>query len=143
MCDDLVPVGDARQCREFPIDIVFCDVCRTAHQRYQVPKQDLFPATYHYRSRFTADVLKGMAGLVDSCEQRFGGLAGKRVVDVGCNDGSLLGFFRKKGAITIGIEPTSAYRDAEADGHATYNGFLSEAVADAVRAEHGPPDFIV
>ncbi len=60
---------------------------------FRCPKRELFPETYHYRSRFTADVLSGMKSLVDSCEQRFGSLTGKKVVDIGCNDGSLLDFF--------------------------------------------------
>lgn len=143
MCDDLVPIGESRICREYPIDIIYCDVCRTAHQRFQVPKQELFPRTYHYRSRFTADVLSGMKNLVESCEQRFGKLSGKRVLDIGCNDGSLLGFFRDKGAVTIGIEPTDACLDAKERGHITYNGYLSNEVASEVVASHGNPDFIV
>ena len=143
MCDDLIRVGDSRVCREYPIEILYCETCRTAHQRYQIPKQDLFPSTYHYRSRFTADVLNGMASLVDSCVQRFGSLAGKRVVDIGCNDGSLLGFFRKQGAVTIGIEPTDACLDARQNGHVAYNGYLSEKLAAEVRAAHGAADFIV
>ena len=143
MCDDLVKVGDARICREYPIEILFCNDCRTAHQRFQIPKQELFPKTYHYRSRFTADVLSGMSSLVESCEKRFGSLAGKRVVDIGCNDGSLLGFFRAKGAVTIGIEPTDACLDAKQQGHVAYNGFLSEKLAGELRAAHGAPDFIV
>ena len=102
MCDDLVPIGDGRVCREYPIEILFCENCLTAHQRFQVPKQELFPVSYHYRSRFTADVLAGMHSLVTSCAERFGSLSGKRVLDIGCNDGSLLDFFRNAGAITIG-----------------------------------------
>ena len=142
MCDDLVPIGENRICNEYPIEIQFCLVCNTAHQRFQVPKEDLFPTTYHYRSRFTADVLSGMAGLVDSCALRFGSLVGKKVIDIGCNDGSLLDFFRKQGAVTIGIEPTGAYLDAEQKGHIIYNNFLSEDVADTIVATHGEPDFI-
>jgi len=142
MCDDLVPVGDSRICLEYPIEILFCENCVTAHQRFQVPKQDLFPASYHYRSRFTADVLNGMDRLVASCEQRFGNLTGKKILDIGCNDGSLLDFFRQKGAVTFGIEPTRAYRDAEKKGHLIFNNFLSEDVADAIVAACGKPDFI-
>ena len=142
MCDDLVSIDDDRICNEYPIEILFCENCNTAHQRFQVPKQDLFPTSYHYRSRFTADVLNGMAGLVDSCEERFGDLSGKKILDIGCNDGSLLDFFRKKDAITLGIEPTGAYRDAEEKGHITFNNFLSLEVADAIVAAHGKPDFI-
>ena len=142
MCDDLIPIGDARTCREYPIEILFCGNCFTAHQRFQVPKHDLFPNTYHYRSRFTSDVLKGMEGLVASCEQRFGGLAGKKVLDIGCNDGSLLDFFRQKGAITLGLEPTDAYRDAQRKGHQTFNYFITKDIADVIVASHGKLDFI-
>ena len=142
MCDDLIPVGDDRICREFPLEILFCKECLTAHQRFQVPKKKLFPTSYHYRSRFTADVLLGMVGLVESCAERFGNLSGKKVLDIGCNDGSLLDFFRKKGAITIGIEPTEAYLDAEEKGHVIFNNFLSEDIAEGISASHGKPDFI-
>lgn len=143
MCDDLIQVGDERTCKEYPIHIVYCANCHTAHQNYQVPKQDLFPQTYHYRSRFTADVLNGMKGLVQWCEELVGSLAGRSVVDVGCNDGSLLGFFRDKGAVTFGIEPTGACADAQAQGHITYNNFLTPELAAQVAVEQGNPDIIV
>lgn len=142
MCDDLVEVGDARLCKEYPIEILFCKNCITAHQKFQVPKHDLFPANYHYRSRFTADVLKGMAGLVDSCAERFGSLTGKKVLDIGCNDGSLLDYFREQGAVTIGIEPTGACVDASVKGHITFNDYLTEEVANNIVSKYGKPDFI-
>lgn len=142
LCDDLVAVGDPRQCREYPISIVFCPTCATAHQRFQVPKEDLFPADYHYRSRFTADVLSGMRSLVASCVGRLGPLAGKVVLDIGCNDGSLLDFFREAGAKTAGIEPTGAGADAAAKGHFVIQNYLSDATAVAIRDGVGTPDLI-
>ncbi len=142
MCDDLVALGDSRMCREYPIDILFCENCKTAHQRFQIPKQDLFPQTYHYRSRFTADVLSGMQSLVESCKQRFGSLTQQKVLDIGCNDGSLLDFFRKEGAITLGVEPTGAAHDTENKGHRTYHAFFGDQVARSIAAEVGAPDFI-
>jgi hypothetical protein len=142
MCDDLVPIGSSRECREYPIEILFCEKCATAHQRFQVPKLELFPDQYHYRSRFTADVLRGMAELVESCCSQFDSLAGKLVVDIGCNDGSLLDFFSDKGAVTLGIEPTGASQDARGKGHLIYNSFLSEEIARSIVFEHGKPDFI-
>jgi len=142
MCDDLVEIGDDRECQEYPIEVLYCETCFTAHQRFQVPKKDLFPSSYHYRSRFTADVLNGMEGLVASCAQRFGSLDGKKVLDIGCNDGSLLDFFKKKGAVTFGIEPTGACKDAQGKGHVTYNDYLSEQLAKDVVDSNGQPDFI-
>lgn len=142
MCDDLVPVGNSRVCREYPIEIVFCNRCATAHQRFQVPKQDLFPAGYHYRARFTKDVLEGMQNLVDSCEKTFGTVTGKRVLDIGCNDGSLLDFFRARGATTLGIEPTGAAEDAKAKGHSIVPAYFDQSSAASVVSQYGKPDII-
>lgn len=142
MCDDLIKIGDSRVCKEYPIEILYCEVCKTAHQRFQIPKQDLFPKSYHYRSRFTADVLKGMRALTESTNKHIGSLSGKLVMDVGCNDGSLLDFFQEKGAKTIGIEPTNAYKDALGKGHTIINGFFSPQSAMEIKKTHGSPDVI-
>jgi SAM-dependent methyltransferase len=142
LCDDLIPVGSSRHNEVFPIEVLYCRHCRTAHQRYQVPKVTLFPTTYHYRARFTADVLSGMDDLVASVETRLGSLAGRTVVDVGCNDGSLLDKFAAKGARTVGVEPTGAYEDALGRGHAVLNEFFSEDTARRIRKQHPRVDVI-
>lgn len=142
MCDDLVAVGDGRVCREYPIEILYCETCRTAHQRFQIAKRDLFPTTYHYRSRHTADVLDGMKDLVAACEASLGALSGRKVLDVGCNDGSLLSFFAARGARPFGIEPTGAAADAAQHGYVIINDFLSEDVAADFVRRHGRPDII-
>ena len=142
MCDDLVPVGNDHTCKEYPIDILYCDICRTAHQRFQIPKRELFPKTYHYRSRHTADVLDGMKDLVAAYEGSFGSVAGKKVLDIGCNDGSLLSFFSANGAVPFGIEPTGAAADAASRGYTIVNDFFSEDVAAEFVKAHGQPDII-
>lgn len=142
MCDDLVRVEETRVCAEYPIEIFLCEICLTAHQGVQIPKRELFPFGYHYRARFTADVLGGMQNLVQNCEEYFGNLAGKKVLDVGCNDGSLLDFFKKKGASTFGVEPTGAYEDASQKGHKVYNAYFDAEVAEMVLRECGYPDYI-
>lgn len=139
LCDDLVPFGDTRVCLEYPIDIAFCEQCYTAHQLYQVPKRDLFTADYHYRARMTGSVLEGMSDLVDSIEKRSGSLSNKKVLDIGCNDGSLLDFFKKKGAETFGIEPTDAVKDAQ---HQTLHAFFDEENAEIILKDFGQPDVI-
>lgn len=142
MCDDLVRIGEQRKTEKYPIQILFCSNCKTAHQQYQVPKNILFPRTYHYRAALTKDVLNGMGELVDSCESKFGNLAAKKVLDIGCNDGSLLSMFREKGAITYGIEPTDAAVEARAKHHSVIQDYFSKAVALRFVENNGRPDII-
>jgi SAM-dependent methyltransferase len=142
MCDDLIPVGDERVSAAYPISISYCATCRTAHQNFQIPKQTLFPETYHYRARHTADVLNGMRQLVERCKSQLGSLEGLKVLDIGCNDGSLLSIFAEHGAKTFGIEPTGAALDARAAGHEITQDFLTPAIAEAFVAKHGQPDIV-
>jgi Putative zinc binding domain/Methyltransferase domain/C-methyltransferase C-terminal domain len=143
MCDDLVKVGHDRRCKEYPIEILFCSKCATAHQRFQIPKEELFPTTYHYRSRHTADVLEGMRQLVAATVTELGPLDETKILDIGCNDGSLLSTFRDFGASrTFGIEPTGAAEDARERGHEVINAFLTEEVAERYVKNYGPADII-
>jgi hypothetical protein len=142
LCDDLVPIGEARQSPRYPIRISLCPTCLTAHQLYPGSKEVLFPSTYHYRPRFTQDVLNGMSDLVRECEEQFFSLSGKLVCDIGCNDGSLLTFFRNKNAVTVGIEPTGACDDAIAAGHRAFKEYFSPEVARKLVATVGIPDVI-
>ena len=140
LCDDLIPMEEESSCEEFPIEILFCEKCLTAHQIYQIPKQTLFTKNYHYRARMTGSVLSGMANLVEGCENRFGSLHGKVVLDIGCNDGSLLDFFKIKGCKTVGIEPTGAALESK---HPTINEYFDKRSAYQVLSLTGKPDLIV
>lgn len=142
LCDDLIAVGSAEKSETYPIEILFCKNCKTAHQKFNVPKRVLFPTSYHYRSRFTSDVLNGMSALAQACEQKIGNLNGKTVLDIGCNDTSLLGFFKNKGAITIGIEPTNAIHDGQNKGHHLIQDYFDLSSADLILKTHGTPDVI-
>ncbi len=139
LCDDLVTIGSDRLCKEYPIEIIYCNICYTAHQKFQVPKKELFTTNYHYRSRMTGSVLAGMSDLVENCEKRFGNLDKKLILDIGCNDGSLLDFFKEKGCNTVGVDPTDAAQESK---HLTYQAFFDKDFAKFFLNEFGKPDFI-
>ena len=139
LCDDLVRIGENRECKQYPISILYCPTCKTAHQEYAVPKRELFKFDYHYRARMTRSVLSGMADLVKSISDHVGPLVEKSVLDIGCNDGSLLSIFEEVGATTLGVEPTSAAHDSD---HETYNEFFDTTLARRILKDHGQFDII-
>lgn len=139
LCDDLIPIGSDAVSKEYPIEILLCNKCSTAHQRYQIAREELFLPSYHYRARMTGSVLTGMRDLADQCEKRFGDLSGLKVLDIGCNDGSLLDIFKERGCITVGVEPTNAADDSK---HSTIKKFFDVEAANEVLETFGKPDLI-
>lgn len=142
MCDDLVPIGSTARPKAYPLELLACPTCLTVHQKYQVEKQLLFPRTYHYRAAMTQDVIAGMRELVDLTARSVGDLTGKTVLDIGCNDGSLLSIFKSRGAFTVGIEPTGAAEDAKGRVHDVIQDFFGPSSVEAYLAKHPKPDVI-
>ena len=141
MCDDLKKIGSKEVCKEYPIQISLCPKCLTANNLFNIKKELLFPKDYHFRPRFTLDVLNGMNDLVNECELDLGGLKKKLVCDVGCNDGSLLNFFKSKGCKTVGIEPTDAVLDVN-DKHEVIQNYLNDASVNLFLKKYDKPDII-
>ena len=143
MCDDLIPVSSTSICEEFPIEILLCSICLTAHQKYQIPKVQLFPKNYHYRSRHTKDVVNGMHDLVENVSKIFpDGLKNKKILDIGSNDGTLLDIFASFGAITAGIETTDAALDSLDKSHLIYQNYFDINSSKKLLNDFGIPDVI-
>ena len=54
-----------------------------------------------------------MKDLVKSSKKYLKELKSKNVLDIGCNDGTLLSLFKKEGCNTFGVEPTKAAIEAK------------------------------
>ena len=94
LCDDLLKKPGKN--KFYKLQINFCVNCYTAFQKYNINKKKLFPKNYHYRSANTKDVVEGMKDLVNNTSKVKKGLKNLKVIDIGCNDGSLLNIFKKK-----------------------------------------------
>jgi len=142
LCDDLIKIGSKKINKLHKIEILFCKRCVTAYQKFQVKKKILFPRNYHYRSSLTKDVLNGMHQLVQDCKKTVGDLKNKIVLDIGCNDGSLLNIFKKNKSITIGIEPTNACQAARKKGHEIFQGYIDDKIIKKIKKKYKTIDII-
>ena len=131
LCDDLKKKPNTN--KYYKLQIQFCKKCITAFQKFNINKKILFPKTYHYRSANTKDVIDGMKDLVKKTKKIKKKLRGKIILDIGCNDGSLLDEFKKSGAITYGIEPTNAYIQASRKGHKVLNNFFDKKTSIKIK----------
>ena len=143
LCDELHETSEkSLLVPKYHQNIVLCETCLTAHQKYQVPKNELFKPNYHYRASLTKDVINGMNELAESCI-KYKNLSEESVVlDVGCNDGSLLSIFKKKYKVkTIGVDPTDAIDDA-IDLDLKIKDYFSEKTVEIINEKFNKVDVI-
>jgi hypothetical protein len=141
LCDDLIKINNTKKNNTYPIELIFCKNCLIVYQKYQIKHKILFPSKYHYRGRFTKDVVNGQKSLVNSIEKKYGNLKNKKILDVGCNDGTLLNFFKNKKALTYGIEPTNAFKEANSK-HKIVNDFFNYNTAKLIKKKYNDLDYI-
>jgi SAM-dependent methyltransferase len=124
LCDDLKKIGSSKKNKLYKIELKLCKNCLTINQLHKVDQKILFPRKYNYRAALTKDVQKGMDDFTNKVSKLIK-KKNKSVLDIGCNDGSLLNFFKKKGFKTFGIEPTNAHEDCSKN-HKIFNEYFTK-----------------
>ncbi|GIJ76553.1 methylation protein EvaC [Micromonospora phaseoli] len=125
--------------RFFRLAVGICAECTMVQQLEAMPTDHMFRADYPYRSS-TSDGLRrhfeAVAGWLRDTELTD---RADLVVEIGCNDGAMLGVLGASGVRHLGVDPSAgAARTAVARGAEVRVGFFDEVSAAAIRAERGP-----
>jgi SAM-dependent methyltransferase len=126
------PEGAPPVQRRVPLDLVRCDptlderACGLVQMRHSVPPKVLY-ASYWYRSGVNQTMRDNLAGIAQMAEKMAGLQQGDLVLDIGCNDGTLLKSYRTSGIKRLGIDPSNVVAHARAAGLEVVNDFFSAA----------------
>lgn len=117
---------------KYPLTVGFCHTCGHVQLMQAVPPKAMFQ-DYLYVSS-ASDTLKGhLFGLSDVLVKRRSLGAEHLVIDIGCNDGTLLKGFARHGVKTLGVDPAENLavftRDSEID---RYVGFFNSQTAHEI-----------
>jgi SAM-dependent methyltransferase len=123
--------------RRIPLDLVRCDpgldqeACGLVQMRHSVPPRVLY-ASYWYRSGVNQTMRDHLTGIAQMAEEMASLKAGDLVLDIGCNDGTLLKSYRTKSIKRLGIDPSNVVGHARAAGLQVVNDFFSAAALRSV-----------
>lgn len=125
-----------------PLQLVRCDptrdpeACGLLQLRHTVPGSILY-GSYWYRSGINRSMTENLHEIAREAVGAVGGLRpGDLVIDVGCNDGTLLDGYGgvAEGVTLLGMDPSDVTRYAVAKGYEVVNDFFShEALAARYR----------
>jgi SAM-dependent methyltransferase len=124
------PDGKLPVHRRIPLDLVRCnpgkdqDACGLVQLRHSTPPRILYHS-YFYQSGINQSMRDHLATISQTAEDTIKLGAGDIVLDIGCNDGTLLKSYRTQGLRKLGIDPSDMVKHARAAGLQVVNDFFS------------------
>lgn len=103
-------VTDETTVERAPLALVRCAECGLVQLQHTVDRDRCFK-TYHYRSGVNETMVAALRDVARDAETRVVLNPGDAVLDIGCNDGTLLRQF-PKGVRKIGFDPSDVAREA-------------------------------
>jgi hypothetical protein len=116
--------------RAIPLELVRCDMtrdqdaCGLIQTRHTVPGSILYQS-YWYRSGVNRTMTENLHGIAHAAEELASLQAGDLVVDIGCNDGTLLDGYAAEHVKFLGFDPSDVARYAVEKGYDVVNDFFS------------------
>ena len=127
----------------FPLDLYFCRKCTLVQLGDVVEPSKLFSHYLHLSSASQSNI-RHLSEVASLLKDRAGPLAGKKILEIGSNDGTLLSFLRKSGAEVLGVDPAAnLVETARSKGVETLAAFFSKNLVDSTSAARGPFDAVI
>ncbi|MDC0351969.1 class I SAM-dependent methyltransferase [Candidatus Pelagibacter sp.] len=132
LADDLRPIDQKNQKTNFyPLKINLCRKCIMLQTSSIVEDEILYPKNYHYTPGISKQVRDNFKSFVIKTASLYKLKSSDLILDIGCNDGSLLDQFKNFGFKNLfGIEPTDTVKIAKKNKHKILQSFFNKKSAD-------------
>jgi SAM-dependent methyltransferase len=120
----------------YPLGLSFCRDCAHVQLTEFVPPAAMFE-DYLYLSSASSTLTRHLHGLSDVIVERYRPQADDLVVDIGCNDGTLLEGFARHGVRTLGVDPARNLAELSRNGSERYVGFFNSDAAAEIAERWG------
>ena len=87
-----------------PLELVLCDRCRLLQLKHTVPAEAMYQ-NYWYRSGTNQSMRNALTDIANKAEHLQHLQEGDCVLDIGCNDGTLLAAYRTRSIYKVGFDP--------------------------------------
>jgi SAM-dependent methyltransferase len=87
-----------------PLELVLCEKCRLLQLRHTVPAESMY-RNYWYRSGTNRTMCEALAEIANTSEELIHLTEGDAVLDIGCNDGTLLKSYNTRNLYKVGFDP--------------------------------------
>jgi C-methyltransferase C-terminal domain/Putative zinc binding domain/Methyltransferase domain len=90
-----------------PLNLAWCGDCNLLQLRHSYDPDTMYGKDYGYRSGLNQSMVQHLNSKAKRLEEMAGLEAGDVILDIGCNDGTLLSGYETEGLTRLGIDPTA------------------------------------
>ena len=90
-----------------PVALVSCNECRLVQMQYSYPLDEMYNDGYGYQSGLTTFMSQHLKGVISFASDQINLEKGDHVLDIGCNDGTLLNHYPDNLYSLVGIDPVA------------------------------------
>ena len=106
---DFVEKSSDENVVKYPLELVLCQNCNLLQMRHSVPPYKLYTERYGYRSGINQTMKTELSDITEQAEKIVSLKQDDIVVDIGCNDGTLLSCYKTPGLIRVGFDPVTTF----------------------------------
>jgi len=118
-------ISENDQGTRVPLETILCNRCKLLQLRHNAPPEEMWGDQYWYKSGISSTIRKDLEDIVSKSRRLKSLGRGDVVVDIGCNDGTLLDFYDSS-LKRVGFEPSRNVADeAKSKGHFVFNDFFN------------------
>lgn len=106
---DFIEISDQKKVAKYPLELTLCRNCNLLQMRHTTPSSQLYTERYGYRSGINETTKKELVNITKQAEKIINLKPGDIVVDIGCNDGTLLASYQTSGLMHVGFDPVTTF----------------------------------
>lgn len=109
-----------------PLNLILCDQCKLLQLEHNAPAESMWGDQYWYKSGISSTIRDDLKDIVSKAKSLVSLKENDIVIDIGCNDGTLLSNYQTKGVRLVGFEPSkNVAREASEKGFEVINNFFN------------------
>ncbi len=123
--------------KTYPLRMMWCSDCTCVQLDYCVDGKEVYHPNYPYRSGISKPLADYQKKICISLIKKYNLNSKDLVIDIGSNDGTLLGGFKKEKIRILGVEPTNIAKYANAHSIKTIQSFFDIKVSESIKKKYG------
>ena len=132
ICNNFTKISSKKKIQKYPLDLYQCKFDKLVQLGRNYRRENLFGDQYDYLTGSSEPAKKYFKKTANDLIKRFNLKKGDAVIEIGCNDGTLLNYFKEKKITILGIDGSKKSYDSSKNKKYILNTFFEKGISKKI-----------